>query len=199
MGKRILGILLFIIPATLFAQEKWNLRRAVDYAMQNNISVKQADVQARYTALQLQQAKLNKIPTASLGTGFGLQFGRSIDPTTNLFTTTQLLYQNYQLQVLNAKNLMPQVRSTACCVCTAALKMPVISSPILKRLLIKLPQYSNTIYEPIIRYFADRSFPPWRDSCTLGTWSNKYKTAEAGRRREENLVSPPLRLKQTLR
>lgn len=98
MGKRFLALLLLVIPATLFAQEKWGLRRAVDYAMQNNISVKQADVQARYTALQLQQAKLNKIPTASLGTGFGLQFGRSIDPTTNLFTTTQLLYQNYQLQ-----------------------------------------------------------------------------------------------------
>lgn len=98
MGKRFLALLLLVIPATLFAQEKWGLRRAVDYAMQNNISVKQADVQARYTALQLEQAKLNKIPTASLGTGFGLQFGRSIDPTTNLFTTTQLLYQNYQLQ-----------------------------------------------------------------------------------------------------
>lgn len=98
MGKRILGILLLIIPATIFAQEKWGLRRCADYAMQNNISVKQADVQARYSALQLQQAKLNKIPTAAFGTGFGLQFGRSIDPTTNLFTTTQLLYQNYQLQ-----------------------------------------------------------------------------------------------------
>ena len=98
MGKRFLGVLLLIIPATIFAQEKWGLRRCVDYAMQNNISVKQADVQARYSALQLLQAKQNKIPTASLGTGFGLQFGRSIDPTTNLFTTTQLLYQNYQLQ-----------------------------------------------------------------------------------------------------
>ena len=98
MGKRILGILILLIPVTLFAQEKWGLRKAVDYAMQNNISVKQADVQARITALQLEQARLNKIPTASFGTGFGLQFGRSIDPTTNLFTTTQLLYQNYQLQ-----------------------------------------------------------------------------------------------------
>ncbi len=98
MGKRILGILLLIMPVTIFAQEKWGLRRAVDYAMQNNISVKQSDIQAKYSALQLEQAKLNKIPTAALGTGLGLQFGRSIDPTTNLFTTTQLLYNNFQLQ-----------------------------------------------------------------------------------------------------
>jgi len=98
MGKRILGILLLILPATIFAQEKWGLRRCVDYAMQNNISVKQADVQARITALQLEQAKFNKIPTASFGTGVGLQFGRSIDPTTNLFTTQSFLSQNYQLQ-----------------------------------------------------------------------------------------------------
>ncbi|NNV55959.1 TolC family protein [Limnovirga soli] len=98
MGKRILGVLLLLIPATIFAQDKWDLRRCVDYAIKNNISVKQADVQARLSALQLQQAKMNKLPTASLGTGMGLQFGRSIDPTTNQFTTTQLLYQNYQLQ-----------------------------------------------------------------------------------------------------
>ena len=49
----------------MYAQEKWGLKRCIEYAMKNNISVKQADVQARIAALQLQQAKLNKWPTAS--------------------------------------------------------------------------------------------------------------------------------------
>ncbi|MDE3235686.1 MAG: TolC family protein [Bacteroidota bacterium] len=78
--------------------EKWDLRKCIDYAVKNNISVKQADVQARTAALQLKQAKLYQYPTASFSTGVGPQFGRSIDPTTNQFTTTQLLYQNYNLQ-----------------------------------------------------------------------------------------------------
>jgi outer membrane protein len=98
MLKRFLGLLLITVPASLFAQEKWDLRRCVDYAMTNNISVKQADVQARISALQLKQAKLNKWPTASFSANVGEQFGRSIDPTTNQFTTTNFFFNQYQLQ-----------------------------------------------------------------------------------------------------
>lgn len=97
MLKRFLGIL-FIIPASLYAQDKWSLRECVEYARQHNISVQQADVQARVAALQLKQARLYKIPTATATSNVGAQFGRSIDPTTNQFTTTQLLYQDFQLQ-----------------------------------------------------------------------------------------------------
>ncbi|QEC68641.1 TolC family protein [Panacibacter ginsenosidivorans] len=98
MLKRFLGILLITVPASLFAQEKWDLRRLVGYAMINNISVKQADVQARIAALQLKQAKLNQWPTASFTGNVGEQFGRSIDPTTNQFTTTNFFFNQYQLQ-----------------------------------------------------------------------------------------------------
>lgn len=98
MLKRFIGLLLITVPASLFAQEKWDLRRCVDYAMTNNISVKQADIQARISALQLKQAKLNRWPTANFTGNAGEQFGRSIDPTTNQFTTSQLFFNQYQLQ-----------------------------------------------------------------------------------------------------
>ncbi len=85
--------------------DKWDLRKCVDYAMKNNISVKQADVQARIAALQFQQAKYYQAPSASFSTGYGPQFGRSIDPTTNQYTTVPLMQQNYslsgQVQVYN--------------------------------------------------------------------------------------------------
>ncbi|MBS1916569.1 MAG: TolC family protein [Bacteroidetes bacterium] len=80
------------------AQDKWDLRKCVEFAIANNISVKQADVQARISALQYKSAKLNQYPSAGFSSGLGTQFGRSIDPTTNQFTTTQLLYQNLGLQ-----------------------------------------------------------------------------------------------------
>ncbi|OIR12174.1 outer membrane efflux protein BepC precursor [mine drainage metagenome] len=99
--KYFLALLITCFAATsLQAQErvdKWDLRKLVDYAMQNNISVKQADVQARLAALQLKQAKYYQIPSASFNTGYGPQFGRSIDPTTNQFTTVPLYYQSYSL------------------------------------------------------------------------------------------------------
>jgi outer membrane protein len=97
MVKFFLGIFL-LIPSFLIAQEKWDLRRCVEYAMKNNISVKQADVQARMAELQLKQAKLNKWPTASFTANAGGQFGRSVSPTTNLYTTNNLFFNQYQLQ-----------------------------------------------------------------------------------------------------
>jgi outer membrane protein len=76
---------------------KWSLQKCVEYAMKNNISVKQADVQARITALQLKQAKLYQYPSVSFSTNGNFQFGRSIDPTTNLFTNTEIFTQNYNV------------------------------------------------------------------------------------------------------
>lgn len=75
--------------------DKWDLRQCVEYARQNNISVKQADVQARIAALQEKQARYNLYPNASGNATTGVRFGRSIDPTTNGFANSQFLYQNF--------------------------------------------------------------------------------------------------------
>jgi outer membrane protein len=94
-------LIAFLFVVQLTAQptsDTWDLRRCVEYAMKNNISVKLADVQARVAALQLKQADLAKYPNVTLNTGLGTQFGRSIDRTTNTFSTTQALYNNFQLQ-----------------------------------------------------------------------------------------------------
>src|SRR5690349_7753002 len=98
MLKIFLGILIILIPSFIYTQEKWDLRRCVEYAMKNNLSVRQADVQARIAALQLKQAKLNKWPTASFSGNVGWQFGRSIDPTTNLYTTNNFFFNQFTLQ-----------------------------------------------------------------------------------------------------
>jgi len=79
------------------AQDTWNLRRAVEYALENNISVKQADIQSRLAALTLKQNRLLQLPTANIAGSVGLNSGRSIDPTTNLFTNTQLLSTGFSL------------------------------------------------------------------------------------------------------
>ncbi|MBV9962377.1 MAG: TolC family protein [Parafilimonas sp.] len=93
----LLSLLLFF-SKTLFAQDTWDLRRCVDYAMANNITVLQADVQARQAALQTKLARGQSIPTIGFNTQAGYQFGRNIDPTTNLFTNQKIFFQSYTLQ-----------------------------------------------------------------------------------------------------
>jgi outer membrane protein len=98
--KRTIALLASFIALAAHAQDstKWDLRKLVDYAMKNNISVKQAEVQARIAAIQAKQLELYKIPTATFSTNLGPQFGRSIDPTTNTYTNTELFAQNYGIQ-----------------------------------------------------------------------------------------------------
>ena len=89
---------LFLITILLFcaspvsAQQKWDLKRCVDFALLNNVSVKQQDVQARIAALTLNQNKLSRLPSASLSSNAGINSGRSIDPTSNQFTNQQLFF-----------------------------------------------------------------------------------------------------------
>jgi outer membrane protein len=75
---------------------EWDLRKCVDYAVEHNISIRQSDVQKRVADLIYEQNKLSRIPNANFNANTGLQFGRSINPTTNLFTNQQLLFQGFQ-------------------------------------------------------------------------------------------------------
>jgi len=116
--KHIFALFLIGITLSLNAQEptKWDLKTCVDYAIQHNISVQQADVQTRLAKLQADVAKSNQLPTLNGSTGMGLRLGRSIDPTTNGFTNTQFLYNNFGLnggvQIYNAGKLKNAIEAS---------------------------------------------------------------------------------------
>jgi outer membrane protein len=93
-----LTILLFLLNQTAFTQDKWDLTRCVQYALANNISVKQADIQARISKLTLDQSKLSQIPTLTLGAGTGINSGRFQNPITYALSTQTSLQSNLQLQ-----------------------------------------------------------------------------------------------------
>lgn len=98
--KRIVDclLLLTVVSSSLKAQEKWNLQQCVTYAIANNISVKQADVQARITALTLKLRQAGQYPNLNFSTSSGYNFGRSINPATNQFENNRFFFSNYQLQ-----------------------------------------------------------------------------------------------------
>jgi outer membrane protein len=97
------------LSVTAQAPQQWDLKTCVEYAIQHNISVQQADIQARLAKLQADLAKSNQLPTLNGSSGMGLRLGRSIDPTTNGFTNTQFLYNNFGMnggvQIFNAGKL----------------------------------------------------------------------------------------------
>ncbi|HLX65686.1 MAG TPA: TolC family protein [Puia sp.] len=96
-------LLLFLaIPVFLTyaaaAQDKWDLKRCVDYAVANNISIKQADISARVAKLTLDQSRLAQIPALTAGVSAGINSGRFQNPTTYVLETQTTFQSGLSLQ-----------------------------------------------------------------------------------------------------
>ena len=92
-------VLAFLLATVeIVAQEKWGLEKCVAYAMANNISVKQADIQARIAALTLELNRAGQLPNLIFGANAGYNFGRSINPATNQFQNNTVFFNDFQLQ-----------------------------------------------------------------------------------------------------
>lgn len=93
--KTIAALLLAVISN---AQDKWDLRKCVDYALENNISVRQADLQIRFAQLDVQQSKMALYPGANFSSSLGYSSGRNQDPTSFSLITTGYVFNNVSLQ-----------------------------------------------------------------------------------------------------
>lgn len=77
---------LFVWQSSIFAQEPWDLEKCVNYAIENNIQVKQTQLQARSSEYNLQESKAGLAPSLNANVNDAFQFGYTIDPYTNQFT-----------------------------------------------------------------------------------------------------------------
>jgi outer membrane protein len=92
----LLGI--FVLFAnTVAAQDTWSLKRCVDYALANNISIKQQDVQKRLAELTLMQSRLSQIPNLSGNVSGNMNSGRSVNFTTYTYETQTFYSANASL------------------------------------------------------------------------------------------------------
>lgn len=80
------------------AQQKWDLKSCVEYAMANNISVKLSDIQAKLSQLTYKQSKLSQYPTASFSGNTSMNSGSNQDPTSFARITETYLSAGFQLQ-----------------------------------------------------------------------------------------------------
>jgi outer membrane protein len=98
MKKRLLSLTLGGLLSSLCYAQSWDLKRCVEYAVSNNISVKQADVQARLAALTFKQFRLSQIPLLSFQAGISYNSGYTQNPQTFTLSTNVLDYNTYALQ-----------------------------------------------------------------------------------------------------
>lgn len=86
--------LAFVFLVTLSAKsqdvKKWTLEECVNYAYDNNLSVQRSELSVQNEEIGLLQNRLSRIPSVNANLYNSWRWGRSIDPTTNLFTTQRI-------------------------------------------------------------------------------------------------------------
>lgn len=93
--------LFFLIPflwSGAFAQSNWNLQQCIDYALKNNLNLKQSEVNTQINEITLLQSKANILPTLNAGANHTYNIGRTIDRYTNTFANTTVLSENFYAQ-----------------------------------------------------------------------------------------------------
>ncbi len=85
-----------LISLSGFTQEKktWTLRELIDYAIANNLSVKRSTYGVESSEINAFQSKMAMLPTLNANGNYGWNWGRTIDPTTNVFTENQVKSSN---------------------------------------------------------------------------------------------------------
>ncbi len=95
--KHVLCFVLCLICVSVFAQENngkavkvWTLKECVDYALANNLNVQRGQYNVEGSEVDLLQAKMAMLPNLNVSLSNGYNWGRSINPVTNQFTTQQI-------------------------------------------------------------------------------------------------------------
>ncbi len=88
------SILLAALPMLLTAQNKevWSLEDCIRYAMENNITIKQAELNTQYSENTYSQSKMSRLPNLNASGDYRYAFGRVLDQTAYEFKNED---QNY--------------------------------------------------------------------------------------------------------
>lgn len=97
--------ILFLFPSIAFSQETWTLEECIQYAIENNLQVKQAEISKKDEAIILKQSQLENLPSLNGFASHNYNFGRTVDPFTNEFATERVrsnnFYMNSSLSIFN--------------------------------------------------------------------------------------------------
>jgi outer membrane protein len=87
-------VLLFFIVFVTNAQI-YTVQQCIEIAVNNNLQIKQSELNAESASSNYFQSKANLLPSINASASQGYNFGRSVDPFTNLFTESQIRSNNF--------------------------------------------------------------------------------------------------------
>ena len=87
----------FALPT--YAQEpiQWNLKQCIDYAIENNLSLKKADNQIQQDKLNKQTKQWSRLPSVDANASQGWNWGRSPSPIDNRYSNVRSANTNFGL------------------------------------------------------------------------------------------------------
>lgn len=88
---------LIFLSLSSIAQEIWTLEKCINYAYENNIRIKQQELNAKYSKNTLIQSKAGALPSLNANASHNYNFGRSVDPYTYDFTENNIQSNNFSL------------------------------------------------------------------------------------------------------
>jgi outer membrane protein len=97
--KFFLFLSLLISSILLPAQEVWDWAKCIDYAIQNNIQLKQADLNIQLGESTLKQQKLNYSPNINASSNYNLRIGNNFNFFTSAYTRELVHYQDYGFNI----------------------------------------------------------------------------------------------------
>lgn len=74
-----------------------SLEQCIDYALKNNIQIKQSELNTELSNVNLTQSKANLLPSLNANASHSYNIGRTVDRFTNQFADAQVLSQNFSL------------------------------------------------------------------------------------------------------
>src|SRR3954468_16343763 len=98
MKHQIILCVSVLILGRSFGQEKFTLQQCVDFAMMHNVSVKQSDVQARISAISLNQSVMTLYPYLNGSANSSYQHGLTTNPTTNILESSSFIAGSLSIQ-----------------------------------------------------------------------------------------------------
>ncbi len=77
------------------AQESWSLEQCVEYAIENNLEIKQSELDLEVSKANVTQSKGQFLPSINGSAGYTINYGQTIDPFTNRFARDRVENSNF--------------------------------------------------------------------------------------------------------
>ena len=91
-----IAIAALLAAGTADAAENWTLQNCIDYAIENNIQIRQSDITVQNRDVDYNTARSNRLPGLSAGASQGWSFGRSITAD-NTYANTNTTSTSFSL------------------------------------------------------------------------------------------------------